>query len=419
MPNSTIRMTESANQEISLKVKIAVLVAALGYFVDAFDLLLFSMLRVTSLTELGLSGEDLLVTGKWLINCQMWGMILGGLFWGILGDRVGRIQALFGSIFIYSTATFLNAYVTDTTEYAILRFIAGIGLAGELGGGIALISELLPKEKRGIGTTIITCIGISGVVAAGLVGKAFPWRTTYMIGGAMGFVLLFLRVGVNESGIFSNIKDQSHILKGDLRLLFGTKDRILRYLSCIAIATPTWFVVAILMTFCAEIGVAKGIQAPLNAADALMWTYAGMTAGDLACGLMSQLLKSRKKAVLYFLVCETILVIALMATPITEPWQFYAFCVPLGFFIGYWVVFVTTAAEQFGTNLRATVATSVPNFVRATTIPMTSSFVYLKTSGFTTLNSAMTVGCITFFIAYIGLYKLSESFALDMDYLEK
>lgn len=412
-------MTEISCPPISFKVKLAVLVAALGYFVDAFDLLLFSVLRVSSLGELGLSGEDLLVTGKWLINCQMWGMILGGLFWGILGDRVGRIQALFGSIFIYSTATFLNAYVTDTTQYAILRFIAGVGLAGELGGGIALISELLPKEKRGLGTTFIATIGVSGVVVAGLVGKAFPWRTTYMIGGAMGFVLLFLRVGVNESGIFSNIKEQTHILKGDLKLLFGTRDRILRYLSCIAIATPTWFLVGIVMTFCAEIGVAKGISIPLTAADSLMWTYIGLTAGDLACGLISQLLKSRKRAVLYFLVCEAGLVIALMLTPLTEPWQFYAFCLPLGFFVGYWVVFVTTAAEQFGTNLRATVATSVPNFVRATTIPMTSLFVYLKTSGFTILNSAITVGGITFFIAFIGLYKLSESFSLDMDYIEE
>ncbi len=404
---------------IPLKVKLAVLVAALGYFVDAFDLLLFSILRVSSLTDLGLSGDDLLHAGKWLISCQMWGMLLGGLFWGILGDRIGRIKVLFGSIFLYSVTTFLNAFIVDTTQYAILRFLAGVGLAGELGGGITLVAELLPKDKRGLGTTIIATIGVSGVVAAGLVGKIFDWRTTYMIGGVMGLLLMFLRFGVSESAIFKTTNDNIKVKKGDVRLLFKSTDRFLRYLSCIAIATPTWFLVGVLMTFCSEIGISLSISEPLLASDALMWCYVGLTIGDLVCGLFSQWLQSRKKAIFYFLVGETITLGILFFYPLKSSFQFYALCVPLGFFVGYWVVFVTTAAEQFGTNLRSTVATSVPNFVRATTIPMVSSFVYFETSGFDAYHSAIFVGVVTLIIAFLGLTKLSESFHLDLDYLEE
>lgn len=407
------------SEPISKNVKLAVLVAALGYFVDAFDMLLFSVLRVSSLTELGLSGDDLLITGKMLINCQMWGMLIGGLAWGILGDRYGRIQVLFGSILLYSIATFLNGYIEDINQYAILRFIAGIGLAGELGGGITLVAELLPKNKRGLGTTIVATVGVSGVVAAGFIAKLFHWRTTYIIGGLMGLALLFLRIGVKESGIFNTVKTKDNVSKGSIKLLLSPFSRLIKYLSCISIAMPTWFLVGILMTFCTEIGKAKGIEEPLVAANAIMWTYVGLTAGDLACGLLSQYLQSRKRVVLYFLICESVLILSLLFIPLTKAWQFYALCTPLGFFVGYWVVFVTTAAEQFGTNLRATVATSVPNFVRATTIPMTSSFVALKGLNFDVITSALIVGIVTIALAFIGLSKLSESFSTDLDFIEK
>lgn len=404
---------------IEKKVKFAILVSALGYFVDAFDLLLFNILRVSSLTELGLSGEELLIAGKHLINCQMWGLLIGGLVWGILGDKIGRIQVLFGSIFLYSMATFLNGFVVDTTQYAVLRFIAGFGLAGELGGAVTLVSELMPKEKRGIGTTIIATIGVAGVVAASLVGKAFSWRTTFIIGGIMGFLLLFLRASVNESGIYNSIKKTSEVKKGSLVLLFSSYDRLARYISCILIATPTWFLVGILMTFSKEIGESMGLLEKLEPGTAIMWCYVGLTLGDLCCGIFSQFLKSRKKAIFYFLIGESLFLVLLFTLPIRYAWHFYALSVPLGFFVGYWVIFITTSAEQFGTNLRATVATSVPNFVRASAIPMVSSFVFFKTSGYTITTSAIVVGVVTLLISFIGLIKLKESFYTDLDYLEQ
>jgi MFS family permease len=318
---------------------------------------------------------------------------------------------------MYSLATFLNGFVESVSQYAILRFIAGLGLAGELGGGVTLVAELLPKEKRGLGTTVVATIGVSGVVAAGLIGKLFTWRYVYMLGGGMGFLLLLLRIGVSESGIFNSVKEKE-VKRGDFFMLFTSYARFFRYLSCIAIAIPTWFLVGILMTFCPEIGVAKGIVEPISTGDAFIWCYVGLTLGDLACGLISQRLKSRKKAIILFLVGEFLSILCLFYVPISEPWQFYALSVPAGFFVGYWVVFVTTAAEQFGTNLRATVATTAPNFVRATTIPMVSAFVFFKGSGIGVLESAAIVGLVSITLGLIGAVKLKESFHLDLDYLE-
>jgi len=379
--------------------------------------MLFSVLRIQSLKDLGLEGDELLAVSKNLINWQMWGLLLGGLFWGVLGDRIGRIQVLFGSILMYSLATFLNGFVQDVSQYSILRFIAGLGLAGELGGGITLVAELLPKEKRGIGTTIVATIGVSGVIFAGVVGNLLSWRQVYMLGGVMGFLLLLLRIGVNESGIFNSIKTKD-VKRGDIFMLLNSWPRFLKYVSCIAIAIPTWFLVGILITFCPEIGVSKGIEKPLLASDALIWCYVGLTVGDLACGLISQWMKSRKKAILTFLIGETISLLLIFFLPLSEPWQFYALSVPAGFFVGYWVIFVTTAAEQFGTNLRATVATSVPNLVRASLIPMSTGFIYFKQSGFGVLESAGLIGIVALGLAFWGVLNLKESFHLDLDYLE-
>ena len=412
-------MSETTSAPLSRSVKLAILVAALGYFVDAFDMLLFSVLRVDSLRALGVSESDLLPIGKFLLNCQMWGMLVGGLFWGVLGDKLGRIQVLFGSILLYSVATFLNGFVVDTTQYAILRFVAGVGLAGELGGGITLVSELMPKEKRGLATTFVATIGVSGVVFAGLLGKMLPWRDTYMVGGAMGLALLILRVSVNESGLFNSIKKSTEIRKGDLGLLFFSWERMKRYLACILIATPTWFSVGILMTFCNEIGKAKGISETLTAADSMLWCYFGITLGDLGSGLISQAMKSRKRTIIWFILGEACTVAAILLLPISRAWQFYTLCVPLGFFVGYWVLFVTSAAEQFGTNLRATVATTVPNFVRASVIPMTAGFSALSTAGYTVIQSAMVIGIVVLSIALFAATQLRESFSVDLDYLEE
>ena len=166
-------------------VSLAVLVAALGYFVDIYDLILFGAVRGPSLQALGFSPADVQDKGILLLQLQMGGMLVGGILWGIIGDRRGRLSVLFGSIILYSIANLVNGTVDTLTGYAICRVIAGIGLAGELGAGITLVSELMDKERRGLGTTIVAATGILGGVVAGIVGGAVPgipavdWRTAY------------------------------------------------------------------------------------------------------------------------------------------------------------------------------------------------------------------------------------------------
>lgn len=402
---------------LNQKTNIAVLVAALGYFVDVYDLVLFSIVRVESLKSLGISGEALLSNGVYLLNMQMAGMLLGGIIWGVWGDKRGRIQVLFGSILLYSLANIANAYVTSVSQYALLRFVAGLGLAGEIGAGITLVSELMSKEARGYGTTIVATVGVSGAVAAGLFGDLFHWRTAYIIGGVMGLMLLVLRVSVSESGLFDAVRKHDHIVRGDLRLLFGSLERAVRYLNCIVIGIPIWFVVGILVTFSPEIGAALGVSGDIKVSSAVLYSYIGFTIGDLASGLVSQLWQSRKKTMLVFLLftCGTSLLL-LNLHGIT-PQTFYAVLIPIGFFGGYWAVFVTSAAEQFGTNLRATVTTTAPNFVRGTTVLMTLLFNYLKPH-IGVLASAQTVCFIVALLALLSLWKLAETFACDLNFIE-
>jgi putative MFS transporter len=397
--------------------RLAILVAALGYFVDVYDIVLFGIVRVESLKSLGVPPEEMLSTGVLLLNCQMIGMLLGGILWGIWGDKRGRIEVLFGSILLYSLANIANAFVPSVSVYAILRFLAGIGLAGEIGAGITLVSELLPKERRGYGTTIVATVGVSGAIAAGLIGDFFHWKTAYIVGGVMGLVLLLLRVSVRESFMFDSIKTESNVRKGDLRLLLGSRERITRYLSSISIGLPTWFAIGIVVTFCPEIGQALGTDEPLKAAKAFTYSYIGLALGDLASGLLSQMLRSRKKAIGVFMsLTLTVALVLLNADGISAD-KYYLGLLALGFFAGYWAVFITTSAEQFGTNLRATVATTAPNFVRGATVLMTLGFEALKGSIGVTA-SAQVVGLVVCAISAIALASLRETFSIDLNYLE-
>lgn len=400
------------------KTNIAILVAALGYFVDVYDLVLFSIVRVDSLKYLGVSGDELLSYGVYLLNMQMIGMLLGGVLWGIWGDKRGRIQVLFGSILLYSLANIGNAFVTSVGQYALLRFIAGLGLAGEIGAGITLVSELMSKEARGYGTTIVATVGVSGAIAAGLIGDVCDWRTAYIIGGVMGLLLLLIRVSVSESGLFDAVCRHENITRGDLRLLLGSSERVVRYLSCIMVGVPIWFVVGIIVTFSPEIGAALGITDPIKVPRAVFCYSIGITIGDLASGLMSQLLQSRKKAIAVFLAMAFLLSMIILNLKGVSAATFYQFLVPLGFFIGYWAVFVTTAAEQFGTNLRATVTTTAPNFVRGTTVLMTFAFNSLK-GQFGVLQSAQMVGILVCGIASLALWKMRETYACDLNFIEE
>jgi MFS family permease len=396
--------------------KVPVLVAALGYLVDLYDLFLFSIVRVPSLRSLGLSDDQMLEDGIMLLDLQMAGLLLGGIIWGIIGDKKGRLSVLFGSILIYSLANIANGFVTTIEQYAALRFIAGIGLAGELGAGITLVAEILPKQIRTYGTTLVATMGVLGAILAYFVADFFTWRVSYFIGGGLGLILLVLRINVFESQMFHALKAKN-IKRGDLLLLFNNKKRVLKYLRSILIGLPIWFVVGILITFSPEFGKAMNLQEPVEAGKAVMFAFAGQVVGDLVSGFLSQYLKSRKKVILLFILVSALFVSIYLALPFHSLTAFYFICACLGFCNGYWTLFITVAAELFGTNLRATVATTVPNFVRGAVIPLTMLF-KLGISSWGVIYSAMAIGILSFALALFCLWSLEETFTKDLDYTE-
>lgn len=400
------------------KIYFAVLIAALGYFVDIYDLILFSIVRVQSLKSLGLSDADVTSQGLLLLNLQMAGMLVGGVLFGILGDRKGRLSVLFGSIFLYSLANILNGFVQNVEQYAILRFIAGIGLAGELGAGITLVAEMIPKDKRGYGTTIVSAVGVSGALLAWYMASLFDWRTAYFIGGGLGFALLFLRVGVLESGLFEKLKkSQTGVRRGDFLSLFTDRSKLRRFVNGIAIGAPLWFVVGILITLSPEFSRALNGLEPVDAGRSVFFSYAGLVVGDIVAGFLSQYLKSRKKVILGFLTATTICVVAFFNLQGLTANEFYTLTFLMGVSVGYWVLFVTVSAEQFGTNLRATVATSTPNFVRGSLVLISLIFGTLKPS-IGILHAGLITGLITLAFSFVGLYYIDETFHKDLDYTE-
>ena len=393
-----------------------VIVIAMGYFVDIYDLILFGVVRVESLGELGLNKEEITSWGTIILNAQMAGMLIGGILWGILGDKKGRLSVLFASIVLYSAANFLNAFVTNVEQYALLRFIAGIGLAGELGAGVTLVAEILPKELRGYGVMSIAAFGVLGVVAANIVAEHFAWRNAYIIGGVLGFLLLILRFRVKESAIFEHhVSDD--VKRGHFFSLFSKKKLLSKYIKAIVIGMPLWSVVGVLVMFSPEFATALSIQGEVSAGTALMYCYIGLSIGDLASGYLSQKMRSRKGAYIIFMVLSLASVVSYFMLSGATASSFYTCVFFLGVFCGYWALFITMAAEQFGTNIRATVATTVPNFVRGSVVPITSSFMLLKES-MGVLGSAAIVGAVTFSIAFIALYFTRETFHEDLDYIE-
>jgi MFS family permease len=394
-----------------------VLVASLGYFVDIYDLILFGIVRVPSLTSLGIKGDQLIKVGVLLLNMQMSGMLIGGIIFGIWGDKKGRLSVLFGSIFIYSIANLLNAFVSSVEMYAILRFVAGVGLAGELGAAVTLVSEVMTKETRGYGTAIVATIGVSGAIFAAIIGEVFNWQTAFIIGGILGLVLLLTRIKMFESGMYK-LLESSNVRKGDFLKLFTSKDRFFRYLYCILIGLPIWFVVGILITFSPEFGKVLGATESIKAGNSILFTYTGLIFGDFASGFLSQIIKSRKKVVIIFISLTFLFVLVYLYTSGLTLTMFYGLCVLLGFSIGYWAVFVTTASEQFGTNLRSTVTTTVPNFIRGSVVPITIAFSFLRIS-MGMIHAALVVGIISVLIAFFAAYKLEETYGKDLNYLEQ
>lgn len=410
---TTITSNRTTTQEL---LRVPVLVAALGYMVDMYDLFIFSIVRVPSLKAIGLSGDDVLKNGLMLLNLQMAGLLIGGIVWGILGDKKGRLSVLFGSILIYSLANIGNGFVTSIEAYAVLRFIAGFGLAGELGAGMTLVSEILPNRIRGYGATLVATMGVLGALLAYLVSYLFDWRASYFIGGGLGLLLMIMRFKVFESGIFTNLK-QMNVRRGDVRMLFNNKKRFIKYITSIIIGMPIWFVVGILITFSPEFGKAMGIVEPVDAGKAVLFAFAAQVVGNITSGSLSQYLQSRKKVILVFMLFSLTFVLIFLLAPLRHPDAVYILAACLGFSSGYWTLFITVAAELFGSNLRATVATSVPNFVRGTVIPLTALFLLMKKQ-LGTIYGALAVGLFAYALAIIALIYLEETFKKDIDYIE-
>jgi len=399
---------------------VAVLVAALGYFVDIYDLLLFSIIRVPSLQDLGLSAKEITASGESIIMWQMIGLALGGIIWGIMGDKKGRLSVLFGSIILYSLANIANGFVQTTEQYALIRFIAGIGLAGELGAGITLVSELAPKEKRGLATSLVAGIGLTGAVVAFIIKENFNWRICYFIGGGLGLLLLLLRIAVFESGMFNEVK-KMNVQRGNFFMLFSKGERFKRYLMSILIGLPTWFVIGVLVTFSKEFGEQFGITEKIDSGKAIMYAYAAIAIGDILIGVISQWFKSRKKA-LFLFYGITILFMILFFTSL---WQgsassMYWICAGLGFGTGFWAIFVTMGAEQFGTNLRATAATTIPNMVRGMlSILILPVFKLTRNATGDYVTGGWITAVIIMAITLVAATLSKETFNKDLNFVEE
>jgi MFS family permease len=395
----------------------ALLVAALGYFVDVYDLILFLVVKNPSLTDIQVPQSDFIAAGTYLLNCQMVGMLLGGITWGILGDKVGRTKVLFGSIIIYSVANIANAFVSGMTSYAALRFVAGFGLAGELGAGVTLVAELLPKHLRGYGTTIIAAVGVFGAVVAGFTGEVLPWRLSYIVGGALGLLLLTVRISVKDSEIFTQTTHTS-VGRGEFSLIVRSPRRLARYLAYIVLGLPIWFIVGILLSNANTIAALNGVIGTPKPGWCIAFCYLGLFVGDIVAGLLSQYLQSRKRPLALFLALSLILPYIVLTRTNISVAEFYGLILLLGIAGGYWILLITSATERFGTNLRATVTTTIPNFIRGAVVPMSTIFIALK-EPFGVIHGAMFVGFGVCLLATTSLFAIRESFHDDLDFVER
>lgn len=397
--------------------QLAVIVSALGFFVDVYDLLLFSIIRKVSLQSLGLSPEDILTQGEFLISIQMTGMVIGGILFGIIGDKKGRLAVLFGSILMYSIANILNGMVTDVNQYAWLRFIAGVGLAGELGAGVTLVSEILPKEKRGVAASMIAAFGILGAVTAFFTHELFDWRTCYYIGGVLGFLLLALRVTVHESTMFKEVT-KTTVERGNFLMFFNNRRRFVKYLKCVLIGIPVWYIIGVLATFSDQFGKEFGIP-DVNPAKAILYLYLAIAFGDLSVGLLSRYLQSRKKTLFIFYGITIIFMVLFFLQNGGTAQSFYLLCFGLGYGAGFNVVYITMSAEQFGTNLRASAAISIPNMVRGALPLIILIFKFFRTYFGSYVTGGWVTGAILFVLALTSGWLLEETYGKDLDFVEE
>ena len=425
------------NQQKSVGLlSIPVLVAALGYFVDIYDLLLFNIVRVKSLRSLGLTDAMLDTDGKFIISIQMYGLLLGGILWGIMGDKKGRLSVLFGSILLYSVANIANGFVQTVNQYALARFIAGVGLAGELGAGITLVSELVPKDIRGKATSIVAGVGLTGAIAAYFVAHSFEWmaaggsdwathivstsydwRVCYFVGGGLGLMLLLLRISVFESGMYQNMQ-HSHVQKGNFLMFFTNRRRLKKYLLAILVGLPTWYVIGVLITFSKEFAERMHITEPVDPGKSVMLAYVAISIGDVLIGYISHWLGSRKKALYVFYAITVVSIILFFMQDGGSAGRMYAICMMMGFATGFWALFVTMAAEHFGTNLRATAATTIPNMVRGSLPVIIMLFTGLQPT-FSYLTAGAITGAVVMTVSIVAVFLTEETFGKDLNFIEE
>ena len=396
---------------------ITVLVAALGYFVDIYDLLLFQIVRVDSLKDMGLSIAQVKSEGEFIISVQMIGLLLGGIIWGVMGDKKGRLSVLFGSIVLYSIANIINGFVQTPNQYALTRFFAGIGLAGELGAGITLVSELVSKEKRGVSTSLVAGIGLTGAVVAYCISQNFNWRICYFIGGGLGFCLLLLRISVFESGMFTKLKEMD-VQRGNFFMFFTNKIRFKKYLLAILIGLPTWYVIGILVAFSNDFGKAFGFSEEVMPKKSTMFAYAAIAIADIMVGLISHWLRSRKKVLFIFYGLTVISIGLYFIQQNGTAAGMYLICAAMGFSVGFWAIFVTMAAEQFGTNLRSTATTTVPNMVRGALPLMFLLFKTLQSVTGNYITAGWITGLVVMAISFTAAWFTEETFGKDLNYVE-
>ncbi|HEY1097152.1 MAG TPA: MFS transporter, partial [Alphaproteobacteria bacterium] len=407
-------------KDTRLLLKPVVILSGLGYLVDAFDIMTFSVVRTASLKSLGLEGDALTSAGMMIVNLQMGGMIIGGIVWGVLGDKLGRLKIMLASIMIYSVANIGNGFAVGVPDYAVWRFMAGFGLAGEIGAAVTIVSESLPRTKRGLGVMVIVSCAAMGGLLAGFIGQIVPWRVAYVIGGVAGLVLLALRISVKESKIFEHMVHDRKIERGNAWMILSRGHLLRAYIRCLLIGVPVWYIIGILVTLSPEFAKENGVSGVVTAGTAVSLSFGAALIGEYVCGILSQLWQSRRKALIVFMGVGTFVIGGFFTLPLTTSTQFYIYIAMLGFIFGYWVTFNTTIAEQFGTNLRATVATSIPNLVRGSVIPLNMMMAWLhQTMGYTYHQSGLYLGIGVMSVALIALWFTPETFHRDLEFVEK
>jgi MFS family permease len=406
-------------KDTKLVFKPVVILSGLGYMVDAFDIMTFSVVRTPSLKSFGLDGEALTNAGMMIINLQMAGMIIGGIVWGVLGDKLGRLKTMLASIMLYSIANIGNGFAVGVHDYAVWRFMAGFGLAGEIGAAVTIVTESLPKTKRGLGVMIIVSGAAIGGLLAGFIGQLVPWRVAYFIGGAAGLILLALRITVKESKIFQHVVHDRKVKRGNVWMIISRWSLCKAYLRCVLIGVPVWYILGVIITLSPEFAKEHGITTPIVAGKSITLSFAGALAGEYICGVLSQIWRSRRKTIILFLFMCLLVVTGFFMVPLHTAGQFYTCMVLMGVFMGYWVTLNTTVAEQFGTNLRATAATSIPNLVRGSIIPLNMVFAWLHgTMGYSYQQTGLYMGVVVIGMALLALYFTPETFHRDLEFVE-